>query len=99
MALDIKWSKQAIDDFTNVQGYLLEYYGEASVKKFTRKVFDFLDLLAEYPSIGTMENSSLYIRGFVIVKQLTLFYQVRDHQIILLKFHDNRQDPTVGNYE
>jgi plasmid stabilization system protein ParE len=99
MALEIKWSKKASLDFTNVQEYLQFTWGESSVKNFTIKVFDFLDLLSEYPLIGTIENKEFNIRGFVIVKQLTLFYQVRDNKIILLRFYDNRQYPRLKRYE
>jgi hypothetical protein len=65
--------KKTTFDFSNIQAYLLNKWGKNSFKNFTKKVFDFLDLLVEYPLIGTIENKELDIRGFVIVKQLTLF--------------------------
>jgi hypothetical protein len=49
--------------------------------------------LAEFPEIGSLENKEYGIRGFVIVKQITIFYQIRDNTIILLNFYDNRQQP------
>jgi hypothetical protein len=58
----------------------------------------FLDLLTEFPEVGTLENNDLNIRGFVIVKQLTIFYQIRDNEIILLNFYDNRQKPKNKKY-
>jgi len=99
MALEIKWTKKAANDFIEAQEYLLSTWGEVSSQKFTKKVFNFLDLLAEFPLIGTVEHRELNIRGFVIVKQLTLFYQVRDSKIILLRFYDNRQDPKPKRFE
>jgi hypothetical protein len=77
----------------------LNKWGENSFKNFTKKVFDFLDLLVEYPLIGTIENKELDIRGFVIVKQLTLFYPIRNNKIILLRFYDNLQNPISMRYE
>ncbi len=99
MALEIAWTREAAIDFNKVQDYLLITWGEQSVRKFTKKVFDFLNLLSEFPLIGTIENKELNIRGFVIVKQLNLFYQIRDNRIILLSFYDNRQDPKTKRYE
>jgi plasmid stabilization system protein ParE len=99
MALEIVWTRKAAIDFNDIQDYLFSTWGESSVKKFTNKVFNFLELLSEFPLIGTMENKESNIRGFVIVKQLTLFYQVRDNRIILLRFYDNRQDPKPRRYE
>jgi hypothetical protein len=58
----------------------------------------FLDLLTEFPEVGTLENNDLNIRGFVIVKQLTIFYQIHDNEIILLNFYDNRQKPKNKKY-
>jgi len=40
-----------------------------------------------------MEHPEREIRGFVIVKQLTLFYKIKQDKIILLNFYDNRQNP------
>jgi len=57
------------------------------------KVYEFLEIVSEFPEIGSIENGDLKIRGFVIVKQITVFYLVRDQQIIVLNFYDNRQRP------
>lgn len=99
MALEIKWSKKAMNDFELIQMYLQATWGDSSVKKFTRKVFNTLDLLAEFPKLGTIEREELGIRGLVIVKQLTVFYQIRSKEIILLRFYDNRQEPKNRKYE
>lgn len=58
-----------------------------------KKVYDFLDILVEFPEIGSVEHAEREIRGFVIVKQLTLFYKIKEDKIILLNFFDNRQNP------
>lgn len=93
MALKIKWSKKADKRFDSIIAYLQEEFGETTTAKFVKKVHEFLDLLSEFPEIGTEENRELKIRGFVIVKQITIFYKVQDNKIILLNFYDNRQRP------
>lgn len=93
MALEILWSKKADRKFDHIIEYLSAEFGEASTKKFINKVYEFLDLLAQFPDIGTIESKEHNIRGFVIVRQLTIFYQVRNDKIILLNFYDNRQQP------
>jgi plasmid stabilization system protein ParE len=98
MALEIYWSKRADKRFDEILKYLKLKWGEKTVKSFVKKVYDFLDILSEFPEIGTMENQGLNIRGFVIFKQITLFYQIRDTQIILLNFYDNRQEPKKKKY-
>ena len=98
MALDILWSKKIEQKFEKLIEYLEDEWGTASVRIFVKKVFDFIDVLQEFPTIGTIENSELNIRGFVIMEQITLFYQIRDEKIILLNFYDNRQNPGRRKY-
>ena len=93
MALEIYWSKRADKKFDNILEYLQEEWGEKVTGAFVKKVYDFLDVLVDFPEIGTMENKQRNIRGFVIVKQITLFYKIKNHKIILLNFFDNRQNP------
>jgi plasmid stabilization system protein ParE len=98
MALKIFWSKKADDKFDKICEYLEEEWGIGSVKIFVKKVYDFLDILVEFPEIGTVENKSLNILGFVIVKQITIFYQIRENKIVILNFYDNRQKPKKKRY-
>jgi plasmid stabilization system protein ParE len=98
MALEILWSKRADKRFDNILEYLEEEWGDHTTSLFVKKVYDFLDILSEFPEIGTIENKELNIRGFVIVKQLTIFYQIRNSKIIILNFYDNRQKPKTKRF-
>lgn len=98
MALEIKWSKKADRSFDAIIDYLEGEFGEMTTSKFVRKVHEFLGLLSEFPELGTEEYQELNIRGIVIVKQITLFYKVRNQKIILLNFYDNRQRPKKKRY-
>ena len=93
MALEIYWSKRAVKKFDHIQEYLFKEWGESVAKAFTKKVYDFLDILSEFPEIGSIENKEKEIRGFTIVKQVSLFYRIKENRIILLTFFDNRQNP------
>ncbi len=93
MALDVKWSKQADKKFDKVIAYLMTEWGQVTTRNFIRKVYHFLDILSEYPGIGTIENKEKGIRGILIVRQVSLFYRIKDNTIIILDFFDNRQNP------
>jgi plasmid stabilization system protein ParE len=92
MALEIFWSKRADNKFDKILEYLNSEWGERVTSAFVKKVYDFLDILVEFPEIGTLENTKRNIRGFVIVKQITIFYKLSGDNIILLNFFDNRQN-------
>ena len=93
MALKIVWSKRASLKFDQIIAYLIEEWSENSAKQFIGKVFDFLEILSEFPEIGSMENKEKSIRGFTIVKQVNLYYRIKSDKIILILFFDNRQNP------
>ena len=93
MALEINWTTRADKKFDQILNYLVEEWGESTAKYFTRRVYDILDLLTEFPEIGTVENKEKGIRGFIIIKQVSLFYRISGDRIILLNFFDNRQHP------
>jgi plasmid stabilization system protein ParE len=98
MALRIFWSKRADKKFDNILNHLSTEWGENVTSAFVKKVYDFLDILIEFPEIGSLENAERGIRGFVIVKQITIFYKVSGNKIILLNFFDSRQGPKKKKY-
>jgi len=98
MALTIYWSKRADSKFDRIIEFIHNEWGETVTKAFVKKVYDFLDILEEFPEIGALENKERNIRGFVIVRQLTLFYKIQDNKIILLNFFDNRMNPKRKKY-
>ena len=93
MALKIYWTKRADKKFDQILDYLLEEWGKSVTKAFTRKVYDFLDILSAFPEIGTLENKERGIRSFTIIRQVNLFYRISGDKVILLNFFDNRQHP------
>jgi len=95
MALKIKWSKYADQSSDRILGYLEAEWAENVTRAFVLRTYEFLDLLAEFPEIGSIENPEKQIRGFVLIKQVTVFYIRKNDSIILLNFYDNRQKPTI----
>ena len=93
MALEVYWAKRADRKFDQIINFLIKEWGENVARAFVKKVYDFLDILSEFPEIGTIENTEKGIRGFTVVKQVDLFYRKKGNKIILLTFFDNRQNP------
>ncbi len=93
MALEIYWTKRADKKFDRILEYLNKEWGESVARAFTKKVYEFFDILTEFPEIGTVENKEKGIRGFTIIKQVHLFYRISGNKVILLSFFDNRQHP------
>lgn len=98
MALTIRWTKRAEKKFDKIIEYLLIEWNEQVTETFVKKVYEFIDTLADFPEIGTIENKEKTIRGFTIVKQINIFYHIDGSQIIILDFFDNRQAPKRKRY-
>jgi len=73
-------------------------WGERVTTSFVRKVYNLIEMLSEYPEIGTIENSEKGIRGITLVKQINIFYIVQSNKIIIMNFFDNRQAPQKKRY-
>lgn len=73
-------------------------FGEKITGLYIKKIFELIKLLSKFPEIGTLENKEKSIRGFVIIKQLTIFYKIKKDKIIILDFFDNRQSPDKKSF-
>jgi plasmid stabilization system protein ParE len=93
MALEILWTRLADRKFDKIIKYLLNKWNQRVTESFVKKVYETIDILAEYPEIGTIEHKEKGIRGFTIVKQINIFYKVIDNKLIIADFFDNRQAP------
>jgi plasmid stabilization system protein ParE len=76
MAKKIIWTKRANKRFDKIIDYLQEEWGERVTENFVVRSYDVIELLSEYPNMGTLENSKKSIRGFLITKHNRLFYRV-----------------------
>ena len=95
MALIIRWTTRADINLDRLIIYLETEWGESVVQAFMRKLYDFLEILSEFPEIGSMQYPEKRIRGFALTKQVSIFYRVDDNQIVLLDIFDNRSDPKM----
>ncbi len=93
MALEIQWTTRADIKLDHLIIYLESEWGESVVKAFMKKFYDFLEILSEFPEIGSMQYPEKKIRGFSLTKQVSIFYKIDGNQIILLDLFDNRSDP------
>ncbi len=93
MALNIRWTTRADIKLDQLIIYLESEWGESVVKAFMKKFYNFLEILSEFPEIGSMQYPEKRIRGFALTKQVTIFYKIDSNHIVLLDIFDNRSDP------
>jgi plasmid stabilization system protein ParE len=97
MALTIKWSIKAKANYDNILSYLHQSWSQKEVEKFINKTDSTLIIISHQPYIFKASNYKR-IRKAVLGKQNSLFYLVRESEVYLLSFWDNRMDPKKNKY-
>jgi len=90
MARKIIWTKRANNKLNQVIDYLGKEWGENVTQSFVTRVYAVVELISDYPEIGTVENSTKNIRGFLLTKHNRLFYRITEDEIIILNLFDTR---------
>ena len=90
----IFWTNRASRNFDIILEYLEVEWGDQVTNRFIKDVYDFLELLVEFPELGSIENKEKGIRGFTLIKQINIFYRITSDKIIILGLFDNRQNPS-----
>lgn len=89
----IKISKRAEKSFRSIKDFITEKWGASVADTFEQRTIKFLDLLEEFPEIGTLELPDKNLYGFQLTKQTKVFYRIKSSTIIIIVFFDVRQNP------
>ncbi len=92
MPRKIRVTRRADKRFDEIKYYIGE--GPIHQSKFVKRVFAFYDVIIQFPRIGTLHDRTKGIYGFVIARQVYVFYRFDDKQAVILNFFDNRTDPS-----
>jgi plasmid stabilization system protein ParE len=94
----IRWSPRALQDYFLILEYLQQKWGSKVVKSFASRVNQVLDMISENPSLFLASNTKKKIRRCVLRKQVSLYYRVREQEIEIVAFFDNRKNPVNRNF-
>ena len=96
MNYSVIWSPQSKESFENNILHLLKTWNEQDANDFIDRVEEVLRLISKHPKIFRyLPEQDAY--RCVVVKPVSLFYRLRDNQVELLTFWDNRMDPKKIN--
>jgi len=92
MAYSIIWSPTASISYYKILEYLQQNWTRKELKSFSDRVELVIQHIGENPLLYpySTENDTYKC---IVVKQISLFYRLKQHNIELLVFWDNRQDP------
>lgn len=98
MAYEIRWSPDARRDYFAILEYLSSRWTEKEVVNFIDRTEQIMQLISDNPLLFVSSAKKPDIHRCVIVSQVSLFYKVKNNQVELLRFWDNRMDPDKLNY-
>ncbi|NVJ47224.1 MAG: type II toxin-antitoxin system RelE/ParE family toxin [Cytophagia bacterium] len=97
MILKIVWTDEAEESFDEIFQYLCRKWSLDVAQNFAQRVDDMIKVISEKPRIFKQSRTKLVYQALVS-KQVSLFYLLKDENLILLSFWDNRQDPDKIDY-
>ena len=98
MVVSVKWTKRAQSNFDEIVQCIENEWVSKSAQKFVRKVKLLMQTLQNQSEIGKIEIKEKGIRSFVFTRQNTVFYRIKEKNIIILAIFDNRRNPKNKPY-
>jgi plasmid stabilization system protein ParE len=95
--MEILFTERADRNYHSIKEYITEKFGERTAQAFSNKLLDFLEILKNYPQLGSLEVENKNIYGFQFSKQTRIFYRIKEEKIIILTLFDVRQNPKKKN--
>ena len=89
----VVWSPRAKITYNHVLEYLYEEWTIKELKAFIHRTEQVIEYISDYPNLYPFSEEARAYRC-VVVKQVSLFYRLKQDQIELLVFWDNRQNPS-----
>ncbi|WP_285008195.1 type II toxin-antitoxin system RelE/ParE family toxin [Pedobacter faecalis] len=93
MGLHIEVSETAIATFGDIQEQIRGRLGNKAAKDFEKNMIRTFETLSNSPYMFKETAGDPNIRKGLIKKASSFFYKVTEHQIEILFFWDNRQEP------
>lgn len=90
--MEIVWTNRAHYSFDSNIAYLIDEWSIAVAQHFIGKVEDAEKQLLQNPHLGRFDEE-LRINKLLIVRQIYLFYEIYEHQIVWIDFWNNYKNP------
>jgi len=92
---EIRWHNEAEDEFAAIVTYVMQTFGQNVALKVYEDIISRIDLLADFPELGTSETRYQYkdTPMRVLHSKLTrVFYCVRETEVFIVLLWNNRMD-------
>ena len=91
--LDVRLSRSADADLFEIVYYTAERFGEAQSEIYSDGLLAAIDLLSEYPLIGTDASDVRASTRRLVHEHHNIFYEVLESEVLVLRILGPGQDP------
>ena len=95
MTLEVIWSNRAEDSFEEIVKQIEGKWTNKEVSNFLKRCNKTILSISNHPYIFQATQLP-NVRKAVVSKQTSIIYEIRESQIVILLFWDNRQEPVIG---
>lgn len=88
----LHWSEEAVRNLENILEHLQENWSEKVVLNFKTSLSKLLDLIGRHPFIFPQSEYKKRLRKAVLSKQTTIYYEVKNNEVIIAYIFVNSQD-------
>ena len=92
MSFHIVFSEFALESFADIKTQINTRWGYAVVMEFEQRTAKVLAIIQNSPFIYKSVSSDPNVRKAFIHRNCSMFYQIKDDNVSILFFWDNRQD-------
>lgn len=93
MSFELKFTPEAEDTFDAVVSQLEQRWGKRFVLKFENKLSKTFKTIERTPDIYPVINKDTGLRRCVIHENCSILFKIYDHDVLIICFWDNRQEP------
>jgi plasmid stabilization system protein ParE len=97
MSLIITFTDDATETLLSVAYFIENKWSIKQADEFLDKTYKVLDLVAQQPYMFKASSIKNNVRIGLISKQTSFFYEIKENEIIILFFWDNRQEPLFNS--
>lgn len=88
----ISWTRNATTELEHTISYLEKNFSDSVIRRLVQKLESIITIISENPELYPSSHELSNIRKVVILKFNTMYYTVRNDEIIILSFFSNRKD-------
>jgi plasmid stabilization system protein ParE len=90
---DLTWTELAEADIDTNLSYLKSEWGSQTALNFLYRLAESLELISTNPTTFKTINKRLNVRRFILNNRVSLYYQLRKNDVLLITFWNNNRSP------